>query len=342
MKKILFLLTVLFPAMVWAAVGDEFAADGLKFKVTSESPKSVELTGYDGERPTGALTIPAMVKDYSVTSIGDSVFYECSGLTSITISTSVTSFGKNVLAGCTGLAKVIVPAFDVEKWCNISFGNANSNPLTFAHHLYSDETTEITKIVIPNGVKSIGNWAFYKWTNLTSVTIPNSVTSIGRAVFYGCSSLTSIDIPNGVTSVDFWTFGFSGLKSIEIPNSVTSIGYGAFSGCESLVVVTIPNSVTSIGEYAFSHCRGLTSIILGNSVTSIEVFVFSDCANLSDIYCYADPKALTWRRVQGASENFMPNKQTKCHVKADNLATYKEKFGDVNVTFVGDLTEGSK
>ena len=79
-----------------------------------------------------------------------------------------------------------------------------------------DKSTE--NVVIPSGVTSIGDWAFYSCTGLTSVTIPDSVTSIGDWVFYGCSGLT------GVT----------------IPDSVTSIGFSAFSGCIRLKSITIP------------------------------------------------------------------------------------------------------
>ena len=85
MKKLFFLLITLLPALAtWAEVGDEFTADGLKYKVTSEDPKTVELTGYDGGQPNGNLIIPATVNGYSVTSIGDKAFYGCTSLTSIT------------------------------------------------------------------------------------------------------------------------------------------------------------------------------------------------------------------------------------------------------------------
>ena len=157
----------------------------------------------------------------SVTSIGGSAFYRCTGLTSITIPNSVTSIGNDAFRGCSGL----------------------------------------TSITIPNSVTSIGEWAFCQCSGLTSITIPNSVTSIGSNAFYGCSGLTSITIPNSVTSIGesaFW--GCTGLTSITIPNSVTSIGVVAFGYCSGLTSITIPNSVTSIGNFAFNYCSGLTSI----------------------------------------------------------------------------------
>ena len=112
--------------------------------------------------------------------------------------------------------------------------------------------SSIKKVVINNGVTSIGNEAFDGCTALTSVTIPNSVTSIENSTFDGCTALTSIEIPNSVTSIGNYAFGYcSGLTSIEIPNSVTSIGDYAFGDCTGLTSITIPNSVTSIGLCAF-------------------------------------------------------------------------------------------
>ena len=61
-----------------------------------------------------------------------------------------------IFYGCSGLKKVIVP--DIAAWCKISFGNICSNPLIDAHHLYSDEKTEVTELVIPNSVTSIGEY----------------------------------------------------------------------------------------------------------------------------------------------------------------------------------------
>ena len=91
---------------------------------------------------------------------------------------------------------------------------------------------DLTRVIIGNGVTTIGKNAFIGRSSLTSVNIPNSVTTIGQAAFYDCSSLTSV----------------------TIPNSVTTIGEAAFSGCRSLTSVTIPNSVTTIEQSVFSGC----------------------------------------------------------------------------------------
>ena len=144
--------------------------------------------------------------------------------------------------------------------------------------------TGLTSVEIPNSVKSIGFFAFMDCTGLTSVTIPNSVTSIGSRAFQGCTALTSATIPNSVTSIGGAAFsGCTGLTSITIPNSVTKIGDSTFDGCTGLTSIEIPNSVTSIGNFAFGDCSGLTSITIGNGVTSIDEGAFPGCTGLTSI-----------------------------------------------------------
>ena len=213
--------------------------------IRSHEVSVVELK--DTERTT--VDIPESVdKDgvtYSVTGIGEYVFYYCTDLTSVTIPNSVKSIGVGAFRSCIGL----------------------------------------TSVTIPNSVTSIGELVFYGCTGLTSVSIGNSVTSIGGSAFQACSNLTSVTIPNSVTSIGEYAFyECTSLTSIDIPNSVTSIGKYAFGSCIGLTSVSIGNSVTSIGEYAFYECTSLTSIDIPYSVTSIGKYAFGWCTGLKDVY----------------------------------------------------------
>ena len=142
-----------------------------------------------------------------VTSIGKSAFLSCDGLTSVEIPNSVTSICGLAFANCSGLTAVVIPksvktidanAFyqcfsltsvnieDIVAWCKIDFYSKMSNPLLYAEKLYLNGE-EVTNLVIPNSVTSIGDYAFYYCTGLTTVVVPNSVTSIGISAFEGCS-----------------------------------------------------------------------------------------------------------------------------------------------------------
>ena len=126
----------------------------------------------------------------------------------------------------------------------------------------------VTKVVIPDYVTSVGDWAFYDCRSLTNVTIPNSTTSIGDSAFNNCRSLNSVEIGDSVTLIGDWAFYDCGsLTSIVIEGNVISIGDYAFSKCISLASVTIGDSVTSIGDYAFSYCERLTNINVSENNT---------------------------------------------------------------------------
>ena len=104
----------------------------------------------------------------------------------------------------------------------------------------------IAKIVLPNGMTSIGDYAFYGCKYVTSVDIPAGVTRIGYYAFEYCSSLTNVEIPEGLTIIGDYTFRYcSSLAYVEIPGSVTRIGECAFFGCSSLTNVKIPSSMIS-------------------------------------------------------------------------------------------------
>ncbi len=142
----------------------------------------------------------------------------------------------------------------------------------------------LTSITIGTGVTEIGYEAFKGCTSLTSVTIPDSVTKISDNAFSGCTSLTSITIPDSVTEIGWDAFsGCTSLTSVKIGNGVTSISDNMFDGCTSLTSVTIPDSVTSIGGYAFNGCTSLTNVIIPDSVTYIGVSAFEDCTLLASV-----------------------------------------------------------
>ena len=125
---------------------------------------------------------------------GESLTYYCGNIT------SVSSTDTNG----TGVARSTITGVSIGD-CVTTIGATSLSGCSF------------TSILIPSGVTSIGNSAFYNCTSLTSVTIPDSVISIGDGAFGSCSGLTNCTIGSGVTSIDEYAFyRCSGLTSITI------------------------------------------------------------------------------------------------------------------------------
>ena len=104
-------------------------------------------------------------------------------------------------------------------------------------HPWEEYREDIKKVIINDGVTSIGCWAFFELPNLERATIPETVTTINDCAFDSCYALKEINIPAGVTTIGVGVFNATSLETITIPNSVTTIGDGAFFGCYSLTDV---------------------------------------------------------------------------------------------------------
>ncbi len=136
-------------------------------------------------------------------------------------------------------------------------------------------------VVIPDGVKAIGEEAFENDTLIESVSIPNSVTYIGCEAFSDCTGLKNITIPDSVIETDSGVFyGCTSLTSIQLSNMLTTLASSFFSHCDSLETITLPNSLKSIGSYAFSSCIKLKNISIPTSVAEIHKGAFENCDSL--------------------------------------------------------------
>ena len=231
---------------------------------------------YSCSRLTRELVIPE-----GVTSIGSNAFYGCSGLTSITLPSSLRSIGMDAFAGC-GRIETLEYKGTIDQWLSIDFG---STCITSTSHTFIVNGEELTNLVVPEGVTSIGYSAFSGCSGLTSITLPSSLTSILSGAFSGCRGLTSITLPSNLTSIGDSAFSSCSRLTGElvIPEGVTSIGDSAFYGCGGLTSITLPSSLTSIGYYAFSGCSGLTSITLPSSLTTIGSYAFENCTGITSV-----------------------------------------------------------
>ena len=239
----------------------------------------------------------------SLTSIGDGAFESCSGLTgTVTIPASVTSIGDNPFAECGNIEGIVVEEGNGEYYIEENCLIENSTKTLI---------TGFNNSIIPNDIKVIGGFAFFRCSRLTSMTLPESLISIennafgncvgltGKLDFSKCTSLTSIE--NGafaqcinlkelnlsncasLKTIEYQTFYNCGFISIILPSNLESIEGNAFGSCGELTSISLPSSLTSIGDSAFSWCSGLTSITLPASLTSIGRNAFSNCSRLTSV-----------------------------------------------------------
>ena len=260
-----------------------------------------------------SITIPD-----GVTSIGDSAFHDCEKLTSITIPDSVTSIGDSAFCGCEKLTSVILP--DGADIGNGAFRGCKrlADPegfVVFKGVLY-DYCGRSQKVVVPDGVTSVGRIAFCGCDRLKSIVIPNSVTSIGGDAFSYCRNLTSVTLPDSLTSIGKRTFEeCSRLTSITIPDSVTSIGERAFYNCSSLTSITLPDGLTSIGNWAFCGCEKLTSVIFPDGA-DIGNGAFRGCKRLADPEGFVIFKGVLYGYFGKSTEITVPDSVTSIGGKA--------------------------
>ncbi len=262
------------------------------------------------------------MKNHGLKEISNEAFYNCKGLSLLSIGNNVTTIGSQAFYGCESLNSLTIPDsvesvgymafFGCRGLISLSIGEGVT---TIGNYAFSD-CSDLPSVKIPDNVTSIGKNAFSGCTSLTTVAIGKGVTSIGSYAFYNCrinsvritdivawckikfgdflvlanhlyvngEKISDLVIPNGLDSISDRAFlCCNSLTSVTLPNSIISIGNSAFEECENLRSVHIPNSVTSIGNYAFYSCSKLTTVNIPDNVSSIGDYAFSGCVEMKSL-----------------------------------------------------------
>lgn len=161
-------------------------------------------------------------------------------------------------------------------------GKGNMRPLNNGMWFFSD--MNVRKIVIEEGITSIGSYVFQGCHSVRSVSIPSTVTLIGMNAFDMCWELSSVKMGEGVTKINSNAFRCCNkLEEIELPQTLTSIGNNCFDRCIALTEINIPGNVISIGVSAFSQCESLKKVTIGENVSIIGNEAFDGCKSLTGI-----------------------------------------------------------
>lgn len=248
----------------------------------------------------------------SITSIGEGAF--CStALKSLSIGSKVQNIDENVFLSCHDLSSISVDPnnlwfsskdgvlFNKDQTLLIWFPGNISGSYSVPNSVHrigewAFSYSSLSLVVLGEGLKEIGENAFFNSNLLRRIDIPAGVTNIGKQAFSACYELTDFDVAIGnatYSSVDgviyskdkhallLFPSGRSGFFSI--PDGVVSIGPNAFDDCSNLTKITIPDSVTSIGSEAFYCCFGLSDITIPGSVSFIGSNAFYCCDGLLNI-----------------------------------------------------------
>ncbi len=225
----------------------------------------------------GCSALKSIVLPENVTSIGEYAFYNCSALTSVTFGSNIKTVDDGAFGGCTNLNAVEIS--DLAAWCNIEFGGSGGNPLSREGvKLYLDGAA-VSELIIPEGVTSIGNYAFCG-TSFKSVTIPDNVANIGIYAF----SRSAIErLTLNAAQIGSYSFSYcASLTSVTFKDGVHYISGSAFEDCTALASVTFGNGLLSVGDEAFRH-TAVKNITLPASLRSIESTAFYSCESLTDV-----------------------------------------------------------
>ena len=219
--------------------------------------------------------------------IGYAAFYNCSGLLSVEVPATVTSMGASAFSSC-GLKSVILPPTKISYY-GWAFDNCDSlvtatTPFTNDGGNIFMGSNNLRTIIVPEGVTTIKDGAFYQLTSMTNIKLPSTLTSIGTQAFYNCTALDSITIPEGVTSIGdgaFWEC--NKMKSVRLPKSLVTIKSTGFAYCRSLTSIEIPSTATAVESEAFRACTGLVTVTAASGTATYGGNIFSYCTNIKNI-----------------------------------------------------------
>ena len=306
------------------AMGETYNDGTIKwtYSIIDETSKSVEIETAESAvyigKIAGDVIVPGNVDGYTVTSIGDSAFYNCCALYSVTIPDSVKFIGDSAFSGCNGLTSVTfsgdAPELGrslfqgVSESCvaRIPYGNDTYkigyddrwNGLKVEYYDAPAATLTIeggvlkkvalngaSMVEIPDGVTSIANYAFFGEKGLKSVSIPESVESIGVKAFKGCSNLTKVTLPARLATLGQAAFqDCVSLTEVDVPSLGDNYLWSStFEGCTALKRVSLPEGITAIGTSSFANCKALVEVNIPKSVRNIKSFAFFSCEKLSDV-----------------------------------------------------------
>ena len=237
------------------------------------------------------------LSDAEIEALPDGAFNGKIGLLEITLPAGLKAIGNNAFNGCFALRNEVTIPAGVEtigsnafKGCrNAKFNPALPETLTAIGDYAFQNCANLYAVTLPASLQTIGEYAFYA-SSIQEIVLPEGLFSLGDGAFWFCKALETADFVNSMDIISIPSNAFngcSGLRKVYLPFFVEEIGDYAFSGCKSLKSLNFfeCEEITKIGEFAFRGCRSLKSLDLFKceNLTTIGSRAFSGCTSLKSL-----------------------------------------------------------
>ena len=217
-------------------------------------------------------------------------------------------------------------------------GNGSMPVCSQFHCPWGWQSSTVKKVIVENGITSIGENSFSGENNLTQIVLPESLTAIREGAFNGCCNIETILIPESVKIIEYGAFcGCALLSSINIPKQVQTISKSVFSGCSSLTEIELPDSITSIDQDAFFGCKRLKTISIPKNVVSIGIQAFRGCQSLRSVTLPDGLASIGFNAFQDCSE--LENIIIPNSVQSVEANGFYDCINLTNVTLSNGITE---
>lgn len=142
-----------------------------------------------------------------------------------------------------------------------------------------EKVVKIPSSVGSKKVVAVSEKAFYKNNNITKVVLPETIKTVGDKVFSECKNLKEVEFKSEYTSMGDGIFENSGIVKVSLPTKLRKITDNMFKDCKSVTQVSFPDNLMGIGDSAFEGCTSIKSMIIGGTVQKIGKNAFANCGD---------------------------------------------------------------
>jgi len=244
----------------------------------------------------GCKSLTKVILSENMTEIPSEAFSSCTGITEAEIPKTIRKIGTKAFSGCTGMTKLLFTdinldseyAYKLEIEPEAFTGCTKLASVSFSNNIEAIPTkcffkSGIKELDIPGNIESIGESAFDSSTSLEKLIMHDGVTTMGKGAFNKCSKLASVAFSGTMTSIPENAFMGTGIKELTIPKNIKEINAHAFDGCKQLTKIVLEeDGVEKLGDYAFANCNVAASVDMGTKVSSMGEYVFNNMPKLEE------------------------------------------------------------